>query len=168
MSGIPSDVITHWLNINPNVKPVTQKKWSFAPERQKVIDEEIDKLLTADFIREATYSDWLANIVMVRMINGKWRICIDNTDLNEACPKNSFPLSKIDQLVDATSGHRFLSFMDTFARYNQIRMVSEDEEHTAFMIDKGIYCYKVIPFGLKNVEATYQRLVNKLFKSQIG
>ena len=87
--------------------------------------------------------------------------------MNEVCPKDSFPLSKIDQLVDATSGHQLLSFIDAFAGYNQIRIAPEDEEYMTFMTDKGIYCYKVIPFGLKNVGATYQQLVNKIFKAQI-
>ena len=82
----------------------------------------MDKLLEAGFIREAAYPDWLANVVMVKKANEKWRICINYTDLNVACPNDSFLLSKIDQLVDATSGHRFLSFMDAFAGYNQICM----------------------------------------------
>ena len=105
---------------------------------------------------------------MVRKTNEKWKICIDYTDLNKACSKNSFPLPKIDQLVDATSDHQLLSFMDVFAGHNQICMASKDEDHTTFMTDKGIYCYKVIPFGLKNTDATYQQLVNKIFKIQIG
>ena len=168
MSKIFSEVITHRLNINPNIKPVRQKKRSFIPERQRVIDEEVDKLLAASFIKEATYSDWLVNVVMVRKANEKWRICIDYIDLNEACSKDSFPLSKIDQLVDVTSDHRLLSFMDTFIGYNQIWMATEDEEYTAFVTDKGIYCYKVIPFDLKNIGITYKRLVNKIFKAQIG
>ena len=79
-----------------------------------------------------------------------------------------FFLPKIDQLVDATSEHRLLSFMDAFAGYNQIRIVPEDKEHTVFITDKGIYSYKVMSFGLKNIGATYQRLVNKIFKIQIG
>ena len=87
--------------------------------------------------------------------------------MNEAYPKDSFLLSKIDQLVDVTSGHRLLSFMDVFIGYNQIWMASEDKEHTAFVTDKGIYCYKIMPFNLKNIGATYQRLVNKIFKAQI-
>ena len=156
MPGIPPEVIIYRLNIDPKVKPVRQKKKSFAPKRQKIIDEEVDKLLTINFIREANYSDWLTNIVMVRKSNGKWRISIDYINLNEACPKDSFSLSKIDQLVDATLGHQLLSFMDAFAGYNQIRMVPEDEEHTAFITDKDIYCYKVMPFSLKNTGVTYQ------------
>ena len=128
----------------------------------------MDKLLKVGFIRETTYLDWLANIVMVKKANGKWRICIDYTDLNRTCLKDSFPLPKIDQLVDATSGYRLLSFMDAFVGYNQIWMAPEDEEHTAFVTAKDLYCYKVMPFGLKNAGATYQRLINKVFKDQIA
>ena len=84
------------------------------------------------------YPDWSANVVMVKKANGKWRICIDYTDLNKACPKDSFPLPKIDQLVDATSGHKLLSFMDAFSGYNQIQMAPEDEEHTAFITERGL------------------------------
>ena len=126
------------------------------------------KLLAAKFIREVHYPVWSANVVMVKKANGKWRICIDYTDLNKACPKDSFPLPKIDQLVDATSGHKLLSFMDAFSGYNQIRMAPEDEERTTFITERGLYCYKVMPFGLKNAGATYQRLVNKIFQDQIG
>ena len=105
---------------------------------------------------------------MVRKTNEKWRICIDYTDLNEICPKDSFSLLKINQLVDVTSDHRLLSFIDAFAGYNQIWIASEDEEYTVFVTDKDIYCYKVMPFSLKNTGATYPQLVNKIFKVQIG
>ena len=99
-------------------KGQTGENRPFAPERQKVINEEIDKLLAADFIRKATYPDWLATIVMVKKVNRKWRIYIDYTNLNKTCPKNNFFLSKIDQLVDAISDHRLLSFMDAFIEHN--------------------------------------------------
>ncbi|KAL5546344.1 hypothetical protein UlMin_006031 [Ulmus minor] len=132
------------------------------------INTEVDKLLKADFIREANYPEWIANVVLVKKANGNWRVCVDFTDLNKACPKDSFPLPRIDQLVDATAGHELLSFMDAYSGYNQIRMHQPDQEHTAFLTDQGLYCYKVMPFGLKNAGATYQRLVNKMFKQQIG
>ena len=80
----------------------------------------VNKLLAANFIREVYYPEWLAKIIMVKKANGKWRMCIDFTDLNNACPKDSFPLPKIDQLVDSTAGHKLLTLMDTFSRYNQI------------------------------------------------
>ena len=95
-------------------------------------------------------------------------MCIDFTNLNQACQKDSLLLPKIDQLVDSTTGHKLLSLMDTFSRYNQILMDEEDQEKTSFVTSQGLYCYKVMPFGLKNIGATYQRLVNRMFSHQIG
>ena len=91
------------------------------------------KLLTAGFNQEVFYPKWLPNVVMVKKSNGKWRMCVDFTDLNNACPKDSFPLPKIDQLVDSTAGHKLLTFMDAFSGYNQIHMNKEDQEKTAFV-----------------------------------
>ncbi|MES7295872.1 reverse transcriptase family protein [Cutibacterium acnes] len=89
-------------------------------------------------------------------------------DLNKACPKDSFPLPHIDRLVEATAGNELLSFMDAFSGYNQILMNPDDREKTAFITERGTYCYKVMPFGLKNAGATYQRLVNRMFAGQLG
>ena len=100
--------------------------------------------------------------------NGKWRTCIDFMNLSKACPKDSFPTPRIDQLVNAMVGHKLLSYMDVYSRYNQIPMYEHDEEHTSFITDRGLYCYKVMPFDLKNVRVTYQRLVNTMFKDLIG
>ena len=93
---------------------------------------------------------------------------MDFTDLNKACPKDSYSLPRIDQLVDSTVGHKLLSFMDAFSGYNQIRMDGANQEKTSFITKHGLFCYKVIPFGLKNARATYQRLVNHKFHPQIG
>ena len=168
MGGIDPIVITHRLNTNPSFKPVKQKCRSFAPEMQKAINEEVSKLLQAGAIREVEYLEWLANVVLVKKANGKWRLCIDFIDINKACPKDSFPLPRIDLIVDATAGHELLSFMDAFSGYNQISMDPDDQEKTSFVIAQGTYCYRVIPFGLKNAGATYQRLVNRMFQKQIG
>ena len=111
--------------------------------------------MTAGFIREVYYPKWLTNVILVKKTNGKWRMCVDFTYLNKVCPKDNFPLPRIDQLVDSTAGHKLLTFMDAFSGYNQIRMVKEDQEKTAFITSQGLYCYKVMPFGLKNVGATY-------------
>ena len=92
MGGIDPTIITHRLNVSPSFKPVKQKGRSFAPERQKEINEEVGKLLQAGAIREVEYLEWLANVVLVKKTNGKWRLCIDFTDVNRACPKDSFPL----------------------------------------------------------------------------
>ena len=99
--------------------------------------EKVDKLLFANFIREVYYSEWLANVVMVKKSNGKWRMCVDFTDLNKACPKDIFPLPRIDQLVDSIAGHELLSFMDAFSGYNQIIMDKQDQEKTAFITSQG-------------------------------
>ena len=111
--------------------------------------------MTTGFIREVYYPDWLANVVLVKKTNRKWRMCVDFTNLNKACLKDSFPLPRIDQLVDSTAGHKLLTFMDAFPGYNQIKIVEEDHEKTAFITSQGLYCYKVMPFGLKNAGATY-------------
>ena len=123
--------------------------------------------MTAGFIREVYYPKWLANVVMVKKSNGKWRMCVDFTNLNCACPKDSFPLPRIDQLVDSTASHVLLTFMDAFSGYNQIRMSEEDQEKIAFVTSQGLYYYRVMPFGLKNAGVTYQRLVNQMFSKQI-
>ena len=168
MGGIDPTVITHKLNTKPSFKPVKQKRRSFAPERQKAINEEVGKLLQAGAIREVEYPEWLANAVLVKKANGKWRLSIDFTDINKACPKDSFPLPRIDLIVDATAGHELLSFMDAFSGYNQISMDPNDQEKTSFVTAQGSYCYRVMPFRLKNAGATYQRLVNRMFQKQIG
>ncbi|XP_028556944.1 uncharacterized protein LOC110115884 [Dendrobium catenatum] len=166
--GIDPEVIVHSLKVNPANKPVIQKKRNFTPDRQQAIEQEVDKLLKAGFIQEVHHPNWLANIVLVRKGSGAWRMCIDYTDLNKACPKDSFPLPCIDQLVDTTSGHQMLSFMDAYSSYNQIKMNPTDEEAPAFQTDRGLYCYRVMPFRLKNAGATYHRLMNKVFKTLIG
>ena len=118
MPGIDPSVNTHRLNVHPSSKPVRQKKRVFAPKRDNAIKEEVQKLTTTQFIREVYYPDWLANVVMVKKVNGKWRMCVDFTDLNKTCLKDSYPLPHIDWLVNSTAGHRLLSFMDTFSGYN--------------------------------------------------
>ena len=168
MGGIDPAVITHRPNVSPSFKPIKKKRRSIAPQRQKAINEEVGKLLQAGAIREVEYPEWLANVVLVKKENGKWRLCIDFTDIDRACPNDSFPLSRIDLIVDATADHELLSFMDAFSGYNQISMDPDDQEKTSFVTAQGTYCYRVMPFGLKNAGATYQRLVNRMFQKQIG
>ena len=98
-----------------------------------MIAEEVRKLLEANFIREVYYLDWLANIVIVKKANGKWRMCVDFTNLYRACPKDSYPLPRIDTLVDLMARHELLSFIDAFSSYNQIKMNEDDQERTSFV-----------------------------------
>ena len=168
MGGIDPTIITHKLSVIPSFKLVKKKRRSFAPKRQKAINEEVGRLLQAGAIREVEYPEWLANVVLAKKANGKWRLYIDFTDVNGACLKDSFPLPWIDLIADATAGHELLSFMDAFFSYNHISMDPDDQERISFVTGKGTYCYRVMPFGLKNAEATYQRLVNRMFQKQIG
>uniref|UniRef100_A0A2N9I0X6 Uncharacterized protein n=1 Tax=Fagus sylvatica TaxID=28930 RepID=A0A2N9I0X6_FAGSY len=123
----------------------------------------LTNLSKPDSFGEVQFPKWIANIVPVRKKNGQIRVCVDFRDLNRACPKDDFPLPNTELMVDSTIGHEALSFMDGSSGYNQIRMAPEDEELTAFRTPKGIYCYKVMPFGLKNAGATYQRAMQKIF-----
>ena len=131
--GIDPSVIVHRLNVSPSFSLIRQKKRVFAQEQDKTIAEEVQNLLEADFIREVYYPDWLANVVMVKKANGKCRMCVDFMDLNKACPKDSYPLPRIDTLVDSTARHQLLSFMDAFSGYNQIKMEEADQEKTSFV-----------------------------------
>ncbi|RDX80344.1 Retrovirus-related Pol polyprotein from transposon 17.6, partial [Mucuna pruriens] len=168
MPGIDPNFMNHRLSMAKDELSVMQKKRKQGEEKRKAIQEETSKLLKAGFIREVRYPEWLANMVMVRKANGKWRMCTDYTDLNKVCPKDPYPLPNIDRLVDNVSEFEFLSFMDAYSGYNQIKMHTDDEEKTAFITDGGAFYYKVMPFGLKNAGATYQRLMNKIFEDVIG
>ena len=110
----------------------------------------------------------VGHIIVVKKKNGKWRVCVDFTDLIKAYPKDPFPLPRIDQLVDATVGHPRMSFLDAFQGYHQILLALDDQEKTSFVTSIGNYHYKVMPFGLKNAGSTYQKMITKMFKAQMG
>ncbi|GJR39851.1 reverse transcriptase domain-containing protein [Tanacetum coccineum] len=105
---------------------------------------------------------------MVKKHDGTWRMCVDFKDLNNACPKDCYPLPEIDWKVESLCGYSFKCFLDAYKGYHQIKMAKEDEEKTAFITSQGIFCYSKMPFGLKNAGSTYQRLVDKAFQRQIG
>ncbi|XP_057482002.1 uncharacterized protein LOC130768918 [Actinidia eriantha] len=139
-----------------------------APEHVDAVIEEVEKLREAYAIVEVIYPSWLSNMVVVKKKTGKWRVCVDFTNLNRACPKDCFPLPNIGQLVNSTSGHARMSFLDAYRGYHQIALHKPDQEKMAFIAPRGVFCYKVMPFGLKNAGATYQRMVIKMFKSILG
>ncbi len=168
LKGVPPEIAMHSLNIDPHVQPVTQRRRKMSPEKAKAAGVEVRKLLEAGFIQEIQYSKWLSNVVLVKKASGKWRMCVDFKDLNKACMRDCYPLPPIDELIDAASEHQALSFLDAYSGYNQISMNPRDEPHTAFITSEGTFCYKVMPFGLRNVGATFQRLVDKVLKNQLG
>lgn len=166
--GIPETVARHSLHVNKDARPVCQKKWTFSEEKRVAIDEEIDKILDEGFIEPVKFPTWIVNVVLVKKINGKWRMCVDYSDLNKACPKDFYPLPNIDQLINATAGNEMLSFMDAFSGYNQIKMDNQDWEQTAFITHGEVFGYRVMPFGLINAGATFQQMMDTIFGSQIG
>jgi len=152
MPGLDPQVAMHRLNINPNANPVKQQQRRFRPEIIEAIQSEVKKLIDFDYIRVEQHPDWVTNIVPVTKKNGKIRVCIDFHDLNEACPKDEFPLLITDVMIDNMCGFEWMSFMDGISRYNQIKMYPDDEKHTSFRMPLRVYCYTVMPLGMYDDE----------------
>ena len=155
-------IASHKLSIYKEARYISQKKCKLGEERRLATKVEADKLLSVGFIEEAHFTTWLSNIVLVKKANGKWWMCVDYTHLNKACPRDAYPLPNIDRLVDGAAGNKVLSFLNAYSGYNEIPMAASDMNKTAFIIDGANYFYKVMPFGLKNAGATYQRLMDKV------
>jgi hypothetical protein len=147
---------------------VQQRLRRFDEEQRRAIGAELRKLLEAGFIKEVFHPTWLANPVLVKKKNGKWRMCIDYTSLNKACRKVPFPLPRIDQIVDSTAGCELLRFLDAYSGYHQIKMKESDQLATSFITPFGMFCYVTMPFGLRNTGATYQRCMQHVFGDHIG
>lgn len=144
MPDIDPTFVVHQLRIDSAFCPIRQKRRLF------------------------NFEHYDSNVILVKKSNGQWHFSVHFTDLYKACSKDNFPLPRIDQLVDSTAGHALLSFLDAYSGYNQIKMHTPDRQHTSFVNDCGLYCYTVMPSGLKNARATYQRHVNKMFQDMIG
>jgi predicted DNA-binding protein len=155
MPRIPREVIEHHLKIYPDASLVQQKLKSSPCSSKTSSVKKSKKLLDVGFIWEVHHPRWLANPVVVSKASGKLRVCIDFSSLNKACPKDPFPLPRIDQIVDSTFGCDLLCFLDVYSGFHQIPMSREDEEHTAFITVDGLYCYVSMPYGLKNALHTF-------------
>ncbi len=166
MPGVPRGLAEHRLRVDPKVKPVKEHLRRSAVQKRKAIGEEVARLLAAEFIREIYHSDWLANVVMVPKKDDSLRMCIDFKHINWACPKDHFPLPRIDHIVDSTTGCECLSFLNAYSGYHQIRLYGPDEIKTAFITPFGCFCYVTMPFGLKNAGATFMRMIQKCLLTQ--
>src|SRR3954451_23707791 len=168
MPGVPRELAEHKLHVDPKARPIKQALRPMNEERRKATAIEIKRLLDAGFIVAIKCPKWLSNPVLVQKKNGTWRLCIDYTNLNAACPKDEFVLPRIDQIIDSTAGSELLCFLDAYSGYNQIKMAVDDQEKTAFTTPFGCYMYTAMTFGLKNAGATYQRCMTECLKEQIG
>jgi hypothetical protein len=167
LCGVNRDVIEHSLNVNPSFRPIKQRLRKMSDDKAESAQNEVKRLLSAGVIREVKCPEWLANTVMVKKANGKWRMCIDFTDLNKACPKDEFPLPRIDSLVDAAASSELMSLLDCYSGYHQIWMKKEDEPKKLHN-PSGTYCYLQMPKGLKNAGGSFSRMAAKVLHSQIS
>jgi hypothetical protein len=156
MKGIPREVAGHKLNIKLGSKLVMQRLRSFNYEKCKAIGKEIKKLLSSGFIREVFHPKCLANLVLVKKKNKKWKMCVDYTGLKKAYPNDPFPLPHKDQVVYSTARCETLCFLDAYSGYHQIAMCIADQLATSFITLFGTYYYKTMPFELKNAGTTFQ------------
>ena len=166
---VPRELAEHHLNINPGAKPVKQPLRRLGDVKRKAVGKELAKFLKANFVKEVVHTEWVANPVLVPKKNTKvLRMCIDYTGLNRSCPKDPFPLPRIDHVIDSTAGSELLCFLDAYSGYHQIWMKESDQLATSFITPYGTYCYITMPFGLKNAGATYQRTMQKCLQDQLG
>ncbi|GAA0171494.1 hypothetical protein LIER_41168 [Lithospermum erythrorhizon] len=149
--GIETSVALHKLSMYVSIK---QKNRTFNDEKNQAVRTEVEWLLKENTIRELQFPKWIANVVLVKKSNGTWRMCTDFTSFNKACPKDFYPLPCLARLVDCSAGYEVFDFMDASQGYNQIKMYPEDEEKTSFITEYGLYCWKVMPFGLNGVNST--------------
>jgi hypothetical protein len=166
--GVSRTVIEHSLGINPSVRPKKQRLRKMSDEKTEATKVEVHRLLEANFIEPVAYPTWLANVVMVQKKSGKWSMCIDFTNVNKACPKDNFPLPRIDKIVDSAAGCEVMSLLDCFSGYHQIYMKEEDKASTSFITPFGTYCFLRMSEGLKNAGSTFSRLTKSVLESQVG
>ena len=167
MPRIDPELVAYSLNVELGTKPMVQPMRTFHLKIKAQITQEVKKLLSVGFIKPIQHPLWLSNIVPVKKKNGQIRCCVDFHKLNKACPKDEFSLPNMNLLIDSTAGHAMFSFMDGLNGYNQIFMSSKDAKKTAFCTPIGNFYYTVMPFGLKNAGATYQRIMTAMFYDMI-
>jgi hypothetical protein len=163
MPGIDPKIAEHEITTYPDAKPVRQKLRPFNPKKAVTIKIEVEKLLKASFIYPIHLTQWVSNLVLVNKKQGTIRVCTDFHDLNKACLKDNFPTPFIDQIIDECASCEAFSFMDGFLGYNQIQIKPEDQHKMTFICLWGIFAYRKMPFGLKNVGASFQQAMSFSF-----
>jgi hypothetical protein len=166
--GVSRTVIEHGLGIDPSVRPKKQRMRKMSDKKMEAAKAEVHRLLEANFIEPNAYPTWLANVVMVQKKSGKWRMCIDFTSLNKACPKDNFPLPRNEKIVNSAAGCEVMSLLDCFFGYHQIYMKEEDKASTSFITPFGTYYFIRMPEGLKNARSTFSRLTKLVLENQVG
>jgi hypothetical protein len=168
MKGIHPDTCIHHIYTQGEVTPVRQPQRRMNPTLKYIVKEEIQKLLNVRFIYPISDSKWVSPLVVVlKKVTGKWRIFVDFRELNKATLKDYFPLPFINQVLDTLSRKKYFSFLDGYSGYNQILIAPEDQDKTTFTCPWGTYAYRVLPFGLCNAPATFQRVVLGIFADLI-
>jgi hypothetical protein len=163
MSGIDPSIVVHEIKTYPGAKPVRQRLRPVHPRKAATIKLEVEKLLKANFIYRVALIEWVSNPVPIDKKGGSIRVCVYYRDINKACPKENFPTPFVDQIVDDCAGSEIFSLMDGFFGYNQINIAPEDQHKTNFICPWGTFAYRKLPFGLKNVGATFQRAMSYAF-----
>jgi hypothetical protein len=170
MPRLDRSIVEHRLPLKPGFWLFQQRARQMKAEVLEEVKKEVEKMLEAGFIRTCRYAEWISSVVLVQKKDGWWRVCMDFRDLNRATPKDEYPMPVAETLINAATGHKKLSFMDSNTGYNQIFMAPEDIHKTAFRVPGavGLFEYVVMTFGLKNAGATYQWAMNYMFHDLIS
>jgi hypothetical protein len=163
MMGIDPDIVVHDIKTYPGIKPVRKRLCPVHPHKEAAIKLEVEKLLKAGFIYPMALTDWFSNLVLIDKKQGTIHVCIDYRDINKGCPKDNFPTPFVDQIVDNFAEREIFSLMDGFSGYNQINIVPTYQNKTTFIFPWDTFTYRKLPFGLKNVSATFQRVMSYAF-----
>src|SRR5271156_1480600 len=167
LKGVDPEICQHTIPMKEDAKPSRQRPYTYNDNFARRIKEEIDKLKEAEFIYEIEHTDWVSPIVVVPKKNGKLRVCVKLKKVNAATIRDNYPLSIIDHVIERVAGKEAYSFLDRFSGYNQVSIDPKDQHKTAFATEWGIFAYRVMPFGLMNAPATFQRLMSHAFKEYL-